>query len=180
MLDFGMARLLVNLKMVIYMYTLPGCASRTFCCKMCLMNCLLVSGNIDVNGDQCLQENGAVTLTCTVALLTTTVEWLFDSDLKATCSNLVDTMCIYPGGSTDSRYQFSSVVANGQFTFMIDPVSTTTDVGEYKCIHGIESKTVTLAICGKFPYISMLMFLSHLLVFKFVMESHQWKIMDAM
>ena len=123
---------------------------------MYLMNYFLVSADIELNGDQCLQENGAVTLTCTVNSLTTAIEWRIDSVLKATCSNFADNTCLYPRGITDSRYIFSSVVANRQFTFKIDPVSINTDVCDYKCIHGIESKTVVLAICGKFPYISIL------------------------
>ena len=138
------------------------------------MKCVLVSGNIDVNDDQCLQENGAVTLTCTVNPLTNAVEWRLNSVLKATCSNFADSTCLYPGGSTDSRYTFSSVVANGQFTFKIDPVSTT-DAGEYKCVHSTESKTVTLDVCGKLPYISMLIVFSPLLFFKCVKESRQGK-----
>ena len=117
------------------------------------MNNVLVSGNVEVNVDKCLQENGAVTLTCTVNSLTTSVQWRIDSVLKATCSNLADDTCIYPGGSTDSRYTFSSVVASGQFTFKIEPVNTNTDEGVYKCVHSTESNNVTLAICGKFPYI---------------------------
>ena len=120
------------------------------------MNYVLVSGDVQLNNDQCLQENGVVTLTCTVNPLASAVEWRIDSVLTATCSNLADNYCLYPGETTDPRYTFSSVIANGQFTFKIDPVSINTDVGDYKCIHGIESKTVVLAICGKFPYISIL------------------------
>ena len=139
------------------MYVPPCCVSGTFVVEMYLLNYFLVSADIKLNEDQCLQKNGAFTLTCTVDPLTTAIEWRIDSFLKATCSNLADSYCLPPGETTiDPRHHFSSVVANKQFTFKTDPVDTTLDAGEYQCVHGIESKTVTLAICGKFSYISNL------------------------
>ena len=109
----------------------------------------LISGDVQINDDQCLQESGVVTLTCTVTSLSGSVEWRINSVLKATCGILNDNTCFYPGGNKDSRHTFTSVVANGEFTFKIDPVSTNTDAGDYECLHGGQSGSTNLAICGK-------------------------------
>ena len=118
----------------------------------------LVSGDVQISDDQCIEENGAVTLTCTVGSLQNSVDWYFKAEQKVSCSNLAD-LCVPVAGTEDNRYTFSSVIANGQFTFKIDPASKNTDVGDYQCKHGSESKTVALAGCGKFPYISIFMYI---------------------
>ena len=115
-----------------------------------------VSGEVLINKDQCIQENGAVTLTCIVTSLSGPVEWYVKSNLKALCGNLADSICFPTPGTEDSRYTFSSVIATGKFTFEIDSASAAADAGDYECVHGGHRASTILAICGKFSLYTLI------------------------
>ena len=101
---------------------------------------------------QCIHDTDDVTLICTVNSLTNIVLWYHGSSLMATCSNTAD-ICIPSVGTPFVRHTFSSSVSIGEFTLRINPVSSSTDAGVYKCEHYDESSTVSLDACGRFPCI---------------------------
>ena len=82
--------------------------------------------------------------------LTNVVDWYLDTTYLASCSNTKD-LCLTPGGTTDSRYMYTSSISDREFTLRINPVSPITDAGVYKCEHGFgDSDGITIDACGKF------------------------------
>ena len=122
----------------------------------------LISGDVQISviygkepSYQCLIDNNDITLTCTVNILENVVKWYHDTTYMGTCSNHIN-LCIPAGGTTANlRHNFTSSVANGEFTLRINPVSSDNDTGVYKCAHGglSDSATVTFEACGKCPCI---------------------------